>query len=198
MKKFLLITILAASSLPVAGQAKKALGISLGTGFFNSLYYTNAKNRSFYNFDFEYYIGKRHILTANFLKGNHLYYDSIHPNTPIPLNTPGYENHTNTEADYYTFSVLYKYSAFDWKKFSLNLGAGAGIMTQVILFAYAIPGGMDFRQASWSSLVFPTRIDLRYSFSKRLQVGAMGGLYFHPDYTVLGQHAGLTLGYVLP
>ena len=197
MKKITLTAFAFLSALTIFSQTKRDLSISLGVGMFNSPYYTNAKKRTFYNLDFDYHIGSRQILSANFLKGNHLYYDSTHSNNAVPLNIPGYENNANSEADYFTFSVLYKYEVIACRKASVQLGAGAGIMTQVILFPYTVGNSIDFRQSSWTDLVFPFRVEADYQLSKNFKLGIMGGLYIHPDYPFLGNHAGVRLTYIL-
>jgi hypothetical protein len=196
MRKSILTIFIILSIHTVSGQGKKDLTISLGTGVFNSPYYTNAYKREFYNLDFDYQSGGRHIISANFLKGSHRYYDSINSNNAVPLSTPGYETNANSEADYFTFSVLYKYKLINNKRISVNIGAGAGIMTQVILFPYTQGSSVDFKQSSWTDLVFPVRLESDYQFARQFKVGILAGLYIHPDYPVLGQHLGVRVGYI--
>jgi hypothetical protein len=196
MGKFILTTFIFLTTGVVFSQSKKDLGISFGIGVFNSPYYTNAKNREFYNLDFDYYIGNRHILSANFLKGSHRYYDSVHSNNAVPLSTPGYEDNTNSEADYLTFSVLYKYKLVNQKNISVNVGAGAGIMTQIILYPYTEGNLVDFRQSSWTDLAFPIRFEADYQFAQHFKFGLLAGCYIHPDYPILGNYVGLRVSYV--
>jgi len=196
MKKIILSIIILTTTVSVFSQNKKNMTISFGMGVFNSPYYVNAMKREFYNFDFDYSVGSRHILSANFLKGNHRYYDSVHSNNAVPLSTPGYEDNTNSEADYLTFSVLYKYKLINRKRISVNLGAGAGIMTQIVLFPFTQGNIVDFRQSSWTDLVFPVRFETDYQFGKQFKFGLMAGLYIHPDYPTLGNHAGFKLSYI--
>jgi hypothetical protein len=197
MKKIIFTTVALLTAEILFSQTKKDLGISFGVGMFNSPYYQNAKKRNFYNFDFDYYIGNRHILSASFLKGNHLFYDNVHSNNAVPLTTPGYEDNTNSDAEYFTFSILYKYKLISYKKASVQVGTGAGIMTQVILFPYTAGNIVDFRQSSWNDLVFPLRLEADYELFRRFKLGIMGGLYILPDYPILGNHAGLRFTYVL-
>jgi hypothetical protein len=199
MKKLLLATFAFLTTAAVFSQTKKDLSISFAAGAFNSPYYTNDKKREFYSFDFDHYIGSRHILSANFLKGSHRYYDNVHTANAVPLSTPGYENHTNTEADYMTFSVLYKYKLVNYKNLSVNVGAGAGIMTQVIEYPINVSSVniIDFGQSSWTDLVFPTRLEIDYQFAKHFKFGVLAGLYIHPDYPTLGNHAGFRLSYLI-
>src|SRR5262245_42309566 len=98
---YLLTVIFAAQ---VSCQEKKDLKISLATGLFNSTYYTNAKARQFYNLGFDYSITKRHLICADYISGRFNYYDSVRVTNPVPLTTPGWENHTNAEGRTTVFS----------------------------------------------------------------------------------------------
>jgi hypothetical protein len=202
MKKLFLASLATFLIFPVFSQEKKEMVVSFASGWFNSPRYVNDIKKQFYNLGFDYSLGKRHILSADFLKGDHGHYDSIHSNNAVPLSIPGYEDNANTDADYYTFSVMYKYKAIARKKVSLQCGAGAGIMTQVILFPYTTitsptTTSVDYRQASWSSLVFPLRVEVDYSFANHFKLGVLMGTYIHPDYAFLGNHTGFKLSYVI-
>jgi hypothetical protein len=181
------------------GQDKKDLNVSLAIGFFNSSYYANAKSRQFYNFSFDYYITKRHIICADFISGQHRYYDSIRVTTPIPLTTPGFEKHTNAEANTVVFSVLYKYKLVDWKKISVNVGTGFGIIAETLTYPVDIPnGGFTFQtSAGKGDLCFPTRLDIDYQIAKRFQLGIIAGTYIYPDYPIIGEHLGLQFSYII-
>lgn len=183
----------------VLAQEKKDLKISLATGFFNSKYYTNAKSRQFYNFGFEYSIANRHSLSADYTSGQFRYYDSIRVTTPIPLSTPGYENHTNAEAISTFFSIMYKYQVLDKKKLSIKIGTGISIITESYTYPVDIPnGGFTFETSGGKGdLSFPLRVDLDYQISNHFQVGIIGGTYVYPDYPLVGQHIGLRLSYIL-
>jgi hypothetical protein len=202
MKKIILTILTGFIVLSSSAQDKKNLTISLATGFLNSPYYTNAKTRQFYNVDFTYHLNERHKIASSFLSGEHLYYDNEKSNNAVPLTTPGYEENTNATADYRVFSILYKYAFLNKKKISITLAAGAGIMTQVVVYPYTevTPTGVvivDFRQSSWTDLVFPVRLDIDYRLSKRFQIGLIGGFFIQPDYPVLGYHAGPRLSFTL-
>jgi hypothetical protein len=174
-------------------QDRKDLAVSFSTGVLTSPYYPNDKARSYYNVDFDYYLAKRHILSANFNAGKHNYYDNVLSNTAIPF----YENNTNAEALYRTFSILYKFKFVNSKVFSANIGAGAGIMTHIREYWYKEANSAEgFRQSSWTDLVFPVRLDLDYKLSRRFHLGVIGGLFVHPDYPILGYHAGPRVSYI--
>lgn len=183
----------------VFSQDKKDLKISLGTGFFNSKYYTNAKSRQFYNFGFEYSITNRHSLSTDYTSGQFRYYDSVRVTTPIPLSTPGYEKHTNAEARSSFFSILYKYKLLDKKKLSVKVGTGISIITETYTYPVDLPnGGFTFQTSSGKGdLSFPLRFDLDYKISKNFEIGIIGGTYVYPDYPLVGQHLGFRFSYIL-
>ena len=202
MKKAILTALTVITVLTISAQDKKNLTISFGTGILNSPYYTNARKRQFYNFDFTYHLNERHKIGTSFLSGEHLYYDNVRSNNAVPLTTPGYEDNTNATADYRIFSILYKYALLNKKKLSITGATGLGIMTQILEYPYTevSPTGVvivSFRHSSWTDLVFPVRLDIDYRISKRFQVGLIGGFFIHPDYPVLGYHAGPRLSYTL-
>ena len=197
MTKFIFTIVLFLTSTFLVAQDSKDLTISFGTGIFNSPYYSNAKQREFYNFDFDYHITNRHILSVNFLAGHHLYYDSILSNNAVPLATPGYDKNTNSTADYFVFSFLYKYRFVDSKSFYLNAGVGAGLMLQRKTYPYTSGNIVSFRESGWEDLVFPLKLEIGYKITKHFQTGVIGGLYIHPDYPTLGYHTGIRFGYVI-
>ena len=197
MKIFILSCFIALTTTNLFSQDKKDLTISLGTGIYNSPYYTNAKSRPFYNFDFSYNISKRHIIATTFLAGKHFYYDNIRSNNAVPLTTPGYEKNTNATAEYLTFSILYKYNLYNNNKLSITAGTGAGIMSQTMIYPYTEGTSVHFRQSNWDDLVFPVRLEFDHRLSGHFKIGLIGGLFIHPDYPVLGYHAGLSVSYVI-
>lgn len=193
-----LLTVTAAiTAFTLFSQDKKELSVSLGAGRLNSPYYTNAKAGKFYSFDLSHGITKRQSLAAFFIVGDHLYYDNVLSNNAVPLSTPGYEKNRNATADYRIFSVLYQYRFYDRNRISLAAGAGAGIMTHIREYPYTEGSTVSFRQSSWTDLAFPVRLELDYQISSHFQLGLAGGLFIHPDYPVLGYHAGPRLSYIL-
>jgi hypothetical protein len=197
MKIIFLTLLIGLSATNLFAQEKKDLRISFAAGIFNSPYYTNAMRREFYNFDFDYLITNRHILSTSFMSGHHRYYDNVLSNNAVPLNTPGYEDNANAEADYLIFSVFYKYKFLNTKKFSIVLGSGLGIMTQTKVYPFTESNSVDFRQSGWTDLVFPVRTEFDYKMGKHFQIGLIGGFFIHPDYPILGYHAGPRISYIL-
>ncbi len=193
MKRITLLFITGLLVVISFGQDNKDLTVSFSTGKLTSPYYPNDKAREYYGVDFDYHLTKRHILSANFNAGKHDYYD-VSSNTAIPLHA----NTTNAEASYRTFSILYKFKFVNGNSFSASLGAGAGIMTHIKEFRYRENNSAEsYREVTWADLTFPVRLDLDYKLSKRFHFGVIGGLFIHPDYPVLGYHAGPRLSYVL-
>jgi hypothetical protein len=184
-------------SSALLSQDKKDLKISIGTGILNSPYYTNANARQMYDFSLEYAITKKHKITSDYLSGKHFYYDNVRSNNAVPLNTPGYEKNANATAEYSIFSLLYKYLLFQKRNLSISTGTGLGIMTQVMEYPYTEGNIVDFRQASWTDICFPIRIDFDYKISKKIEMGLIGGFYIHPDYPILGYHTGIRLSYIV-
>jgi hypothetical protein len=196
MKKLIFTTIIGLTIINLFAQEKKDLSISFASGIFNSPFYPNAKARPFYNFDFSYNIEKHHAIATTFIAGKHFYYDNKRSNNAVPLDVPGYEKNRNAIADYVIFSVLYKYKVYNNDKFSINTGAGAGIMTQVMEFPYTEGNSTDFRQSSSSGVVFPVRLEIDYQLSKNFQCGIIGGIFFPPDLPNV-YYAGPRLTYIL-
>ena len=193
MKKITLVFITGLATIALFGQDKKDLTLSFGTGKLTSPYYPNDKARGFYSVDFDYHLAERQVLSANFNAGGHDYYDNVLSNTAVLL----YENSINAKAAYRTFSILYKYKFINKKSFSAALGTGVGIMTQIKEFPYKEGSSYYFRQSSWTDLVFPVRLELDYKLSKHFQLGLLSGFFIHPDFPILGYHAGPRLSYVL-
>lgn len=197
MKTVILWIVFVCGGSVLFGQDKKDLSISLSTGIFNSPYYTNDKGRFFYALDFGYQLSRRHNISTNFTAGKHQYFDDVHSNNAVPITTPGYEQNRNGLAEYIIFSILYKYHFISGKRWSLNAGAGAGIMTQTVEFPYTEGNMVDFRQSSWTDIAFPVRLDIDYHLSRLFKIGVTGGFYVHPDYPVLGLHIGPRISYVV-
>jgi hypothetical protein len=197
MKTTLLTVVAGLFCTTLSAQDKKDLQVSFSAGAFNSPYYTNDIHREFYNIDFDYFISKRHIISSSFMSGHHRYFDDVLSNNAVPITRPGYEDNANATADYLTFSVMYKYKILSDKKLSLNIGAGAGIMTQTKTYPFTDGNSVDFRESGWTDLVFPVRAELDYRFAKHFLFGFITGLYIHPDFPVLGVHLGPRLSYLI-
>lgn len=193
MKKLNLTLIAAITTIASIAQDKKDLGISFSTGRFTSPYYEKDEAGTYFNLDFDYYLTPRQVLSANFNSGSHDYYEDVLSNTGIPL----YEN-TNAEAEYRTFSILYKHKLPIVKGLFAGIGAGAGIMTHIRNYPYTETNfATSYRESSWTDLVFPVRLELGYKLSQHFQVGLMAGFFIHPDYPVLGHHGGPRLNYII-
>lgn len=196
MRHVLALILLTFFTLFSYGQDKKDLAVSVSAGYLNSPYYNNAHSRGFYGVGFDYYIAKRHVLSANYLAGGHDYFDNTLSNTPASayiVNPKG----TNAQATYNTFSVSYKYKIINNTKLSVVPGAGAGIMTLTRDYPYTQGTTMAFQTSSWSDLVFPVTLDINYKVLRHWQLGLTGGFLIHPDYPILALHAGPKLSYVL-
>lgn len=192
MRKIVLLLITALFACTSFGQDRKDLVVSFSTGWLSSMHYQTARARSYYSADFDYHVAKKHILSANFNAGKHDYYDKVLSNVPASPETP-----TNAEANYRTFSILYKYQFLNEKGISAQIGGGVGIMTHIQEYQYQEPNRGDVRQAAWTNLVFPLRVDLDYRLSRRFKLGAIGGLFIHPEESVLAYNIGPRLGFII-
>lgn len=193
MKPLLLLTTLFLT-LNTMAQNKKDLTLSLSAGLLNSPYYEKANARGFYGFNFDYHLAKRHLLSVNYFAGNHTYYDDVLSNDPTSVI---HSDGTNADAEYRTFSVLYKYKIVDNTLMSFVPGVGAGIMTHTREYPYREINSGYPRTSSWSDLVFPISVDVNFKLSKQWQGGLTGGFLIHPDYPILALHAGPRLSYVI-
>src|SRR5688572_21387280 len=191
MRKFSIWFIAVLLAALTLGQEKSNLGIAFSTGLLTSNK-KSAQARSYYSADFDYFLARRHILSANFNAGKHDYYDVLLSNVPVHPETP-----TNAEAAHRTFSIIYKYLFLDGKKFAAGLGGGIGIMTHITTYQYWEPDRGDVRQASWTGIVFPLRLDVNYLLSQHFRLGVIGGVYLHPDDGAVGYYAGPRLGYII-
>lgn len=193
MKQITLAILIGLITLSSFGQEKKDLIVSIAGGSLTSPYYLENKVGRFYSLDFDYFISKRHILSANYNDGTHNYYDNI-------LSTdPGYtvSDGTNAKAEYHTFSILYKYKFLSKKAISAELGAGAGIMTHKKTYPYKLANGSIFNESTWTDLVFPVRLEFDCKISNSFRLGLIGGFYIQPDYPILAYYAGPRLSYLI-
>lgn len=195
MKQYTLFFTFIFFALATFGQEKKDLAVSLSAGYFNSPYYNNAHSREFYSFGFDYHISKRHILSANYVTGQHDYFENTLSNAPS--SSVATLKGTNAKASYNTFSVLYKYKIINKAHFSIAPGAGAGILTHTLEYPYAQGSSFIFQETTWSDLVFPVTLDINYKVFRQLQIGLTGGFLIVPEYPILALHAGPKLFYVL-
>jgi hypothetical protein len=46
-------------------------------------------------------------------------------------------------------------------------------------------------------LVFPVRLEANYQLASRIKAGIYGGTFIQPDYPLMGNHAGIRIGYTL-
>ena len=193
MKQVILGLLIGLVAFKSFGQEKKDLRISVAGGSLMSPYYMENKGGRFYSVDFDYYLSKRHILSANYNDGKHNYYEDILSTDPGYIKSDG----TNAKAEYHTFSILYKYKFINKKALSAALGTGVGFMTHKKIYPYKLSNGSIFNETTWTDLVFPVRFELDYKASNSIHLGIIGGFYIQPDFPVLAYYAGPRLSYVI-
>jgi hypothetical protein len=194
MKIVFCFVMLALLSLPTWGQAKKDLVLSVSAGRLNSPYYSRAYPGGFVNLGFDYHLTERHILSVNYHSGRHRYLERRFSDPASYITDPG---DVNAEAMYRTFSMTYKFKVLDLTRFSVAPSLGAGLMTHLLRYPVTQGLSTSFSYSAWTTLVFPVGLEMAYKLSDRWQLGLMGGFFIHPDYPVLGYHAGPRLSYVL-
>lgn len=176
------------------GQDKKDLAVSISGGLLNSPYYERANARSFYGFDFDYHLTKRHLLSLNYFAGRHSYYDNVLSNAPSDVS---YSDGNNSMADYRTASVMYKYKILDNNLVSIVPGTGAGVMTHTLEFPYKEVNARYNRLSSYSELVIPVNLDINFKLYNHWQAGLSGGFLFIPGFPIVALHAGPRLSYII-
>jgi hypothetical protein len=174
------------------GQESKGLLLSLGTGVINSSFYLNAKPKSSYNFSMEYKLNQKSALVSDLLVGKHAYYENVRSN--YLLLPPIYQGKkiTNATARYLIYSIQYKRKLKEWKRISVNVGTGVGLISHTleyfVVYHQWFENEVVTTQSGFVDLCFPVGLDLRYKVSSRLSFGITSGLYIHPDYPLIGQH----------
>jgi len=194
MKKKSIIFVLVLSAFTAFGQDKKDLGISISGGILNSPYFYKSYRGNFFSVGFDYHISERHIIAANFLAGEHRYFENE------LSNVPSYDvdrNGRNATAIYKTFSVVYKYKLINNNKFSLIPGIGAGVLTNTYVYPHKHGSSTVFNTSTWSDLAFPVTLDINYKVFKQWQLGLTSGFLIEPDFPILALHIGPKLTYII-
>lgn len=187
----LLIILLAVTA--ASSQEKKDLTVSLHGGIFNSPYYAEANSGRFMKLSFDYNLSKKGILFSSYLNGHHRYFEDKLSNTSGGMRSDG----TNAKAVYQVYSIGYKYRISSISFLTIVPGAGAGIMTHSRDFPFAIGNSSSYKTSTWSDIVFPVTIDVNFKLFSNFQLGISGGFLIHPDYPVLGLHAGPGILYTI-
>lgn len=193
MRKYTFGLIILTITVACYGQKRKDLVLSISAGKLMSPYYLNNTFGKFFNVDFDYYISKRHIISASYFDGHHNYYDNILSTDPNYIKSDG----TNSIAKYHTSSILYKYKFLNKRSIDAIIGAGAGIMTHSKRYPYLTASGSVFQEETWTDIVFPTRLEFEYRLNKNFKLGLMWGLFIAPDFPILAYHIGPRLTYIV-
>ena len=83
------------------------------------------------------------------------------------------------------------------KQISGAVGTGVGIMTHSKSYPFLTSNGSNFREAVWTDLVFPVRLEVDYYLPSNFKIGIIGGFFVHPDFPILAYHVGPRLSYVI-
>jgi len=194
IKQISIALIATLSTITSFAQDRKDLTVSVGVGKMSSPYYLNADAGEFFSIDLGYQLSKRQTLSANYNAGRHNYYDNVLSNISEPFK----ESTTNSKVSYNTFSIIYKYKVLDKKIFSVNIGAGAGLMTETRQYPYTEGNSSNFRETSITGdIVFPVVLEFDFKLSEHFKLGLAGGFFVEPDYPIVNFYAGPRFSYVI-
>lgn len=195
MKHILFLIIATTFGYHSLAQDQSSLSISFSSGILNSALYSKTAKGPYYNLDFDYYISKRHIISADYLAGMHHYFDKF-SNT---IDFTNVKNGTNAKAHYYIFSVFYKYKLIDQPKVGLLCGAGISIAATEQNYPYQRGNSTSFETSANSDLAFPVSVDLNYALRHNFNIGLKSGFYYSPNYKgILAYYAGPKVSLILP
>lgn len=174
-------------------QPDKSLRVSFGTGVYNTPYYHDSYEGSFYRIAFDYHLAKRHVLSAMYLAGRHYYSNTTDANV-VQGSEKGNRSTRNANQ---VAGVLYQYKLLYKPRWEVSGGAGVGLLTQTENYLYRFGNTNVPYTSNWTDLVFPTTMSMYYKPSKDWQLGIVSGMVVHPDFPTLGWHLGATLAYVI-
>jgi len=189
MKKIFCIFLLLFSFKSFAQQAK-SLQISVGYGFPESTYYyygSKPSKATAYNFDFDYFITSKHILSVNYSYLEKRYFNDYSAQL-VAIGVKPLIPYENSEVVSNFFSLLYKYKAIEYKKLSLTVGTGIGLGSQNVQEPYLDggTGGVRTQYYQGMGIYMPFRLELSYAFQKKFSVGILSGMtYSLPSFDIL-------------
>lgn len=194
MRTVILFSILLISPYLSNGQDIKDMSVSISGGLLNSPHFKQAKAKGFYDFEFSYHLQKKHVLSVEYIKGRHTYYDQILSNNPTSFT---HMDGNNSDVIYHTFSVLYKYNVIDTDRINLAPSVGIGMVNLINIYPYSDGNFNNFRRLFSTDLAFPVNLDIFYKLTKNWQAGLSAGFFIEPDYPILALHVGPKISYVI-
>lgn len=175
-----------------AGFAQpKSFDIAVSYGAYYSPSFKLNERDEYYAVDFDYHLTERWTVSSGFLRGRFRYYDDVRSNAPAAvIYTRGNTNARGIDLHAYGMA---KYSVIAAKVFTVQLGAGIGLLTQRLEYPYREQSGRGdafIMQRTTSNIEFPLSAEAYYSIKSRLGIGLKVGSLFRPNYPVVGIHLG--------
>jgi len=186
MKK-ILFTALFFAHFVVFGQERKDLVLSVGLGVANLTPNNSVQSPSqgtSFSLDFDYYLGKRHVLSMGYYFAHNTYYYDYTYGTNYPKNE--YQNSDNYLSN---FGLCYKFKLIDKARFSFLVGTGlyaeAHIWRYPVLYpAHNSTYSTTVERSGNIDLGFLFRLETNYWISSRWAIGLQGGVYYKPQSVV--------------
>ena len=88
--------------------------------------------------------------------------------------------------------AMAKYRFIEWKGFSVQAGAGIGLLNQQLDYPYSHNPGISntTEKASFTDIEFPVSLEAYYLFRKRFGIGFKAGGFIEPDFPIVGIYIG--------
>jgi len=188
--KIFFSTLLCISTLACFAQ-QKSFDIAVSYGAYNSPSFNQTRAKEHFAADFDYHASKRWTVSSGFVTGRFNYYDNTRPNAPTAIlytndntNARGYELHAYG---------MVKYRIISTDRFTLQAGAGIGLLNQRLEYPYregSGTGSVYMNQSSFTDLEFPVSAEAYYLLGNRVGVGLKAGGFIEPDFPIVGLHIG--------
>ncbi|SFF56542.1 hypothetical protein [Thermoflexibacter ruber] len=170
-------------STELYAQERKDLMLSLGIGLFTSpegKRFESPQIGGGYALDINYFITERHILSSNYTSGRHEYMFN-----PYRQGTPPLSSVPASDSEFRIFSLMYKYRIINVERFSITLGTGLNLMTEIRRFPiYELRNGdlffQSFSDVGTTDLAFPFKGEFSFNIANRWAVGLEGGIFLMP------------------
>lgn len=138
-----------------------------------------------YALDMSYFITARHIISLNYTSGTHEYIEpylrSWLPTSMIP---------PTSSVEFRIFSLLYKYRVLRLERFSLALGTGLSLQTEIarspdfykrdFSTGTLIDYSYTFGSIGSTDLSFPFKAEMSFNLSPHWAIGLESGIYYMP------------------
>ena len=187
MRIFTIITLLIFPFFCQAQQRSYDIGVSYG--IYNSPSFKNSNARKYFSADFDYHLSTHLTVSSGFKLGRFAYYDDIRSNEPASVWRADNTNALGEELHAYAMA---KYRFIEWKGFSVQAGAGIGLLNQQLDYPYSHNPGISSttEKASFTDIEFPVSLEAYYLFRKRFGIGFKAGGFIEPDFPIVGIYIG--------